>query len=59
MTSPDLEQRVIDHVLEERDIGLDAANAKLAQRAIHALAGLVEFAAPRRDLHQQRIVDTA
>ena len=57
MTLPALEVRVVDHVFEERDVGLHAAHAELAQRAVHAVAGLVEFAAPGADLHQQRIVE--
>ena len=51
-----LEVGMIDHVFEERNVGLDAADAELAQGAIHALAGVRELAAPGGDLHQQRIV---
>ena len=51
-----LEIGVVDDVFEKRNVGLDAAHAELAQRAVHALAGLCELAAPGRHLHQQRIV---
>ena len=47
---------MIDHVFQERNVGLHAAHAEFAQRAVHALAGVREVASPRRDLHQQRIV---
>ena len=50
------EQRVVDDVLEELQVGGDAANAELAQRAVHARARLVRRVAPGRHLHQQRIV---
>ena len=43
-----LEGRVVDDVLEKRDVGLHAANAELAQRAIHALARFLESSGPRR-----------
>ena len=48
--------RVIDDVFDERDVGGDAANAKFAQRAIHAIAGFVEMLAPSGDFDEQRIV---
>ena len=51
-----LEIGVVDDVFEERNVGLDAAHAELAQAAVHALAGVVEFAAPGGHLHQQGIV---
>ena len=51
-----LEIRVVDHVLKKRNIGLDTANAELAQRAVHTLAGMRKLASPGRHLHQQRIV---
>ncbi len=51
-----LELRIVHHVFEKRDIGLDAPDAKLPQRAVHALAGLCEVPSPSRGLHQQRIV---
>src|SRR5262249_62381407 len=51
-----LELCVIYYVLEERNIRFDAANAKLAQRPVHALASLVELPSPGRNLHQQRII---
>ena len=41
------ETRMIDDIFEERDVRLDAADAELAQRAIHALAGFREIACPR------------
>ena len=37
---PDRKRRVDDDVLEERDVGLDAADAELAQRAVHALQAM-------------------
>ena len=46
-----------DDVFEERDVGLHAADAELAQRAVHALAGHREVAAHRGDLHQHRVVE--
>ena len=42
------ERRVGDHVLEERDVRLHAADAELAQRAVHALAGVLGTRGPRR-----------
>ena len=56
VTLPAWKSRVVDHVFEERDVGLDAAHAELAEGAIHALAGVRELAAPGGDFHQQRIV---
>ncbi len=53
---PRSEGRVVHHVLEERNIRLHAANAKLAQRAIHAITALIEIRSPCAHLHQQRIV---
>ncbi len=47
---------MVDDVFEERNVGLDAAHAELAQAAVHALAGVVEFAAPGGHLDQQGIV---
>src|ERR1051326_4969349 len=35
---------VVDHVLKKRNVGLNAADAKFAESAVHALAGLVELA---------------
>src|SRR6266705_3675058 len=37
---------LVDHVFEERDVGLDTADAELAQAAVHALAGVSELASP-------------
>jgi hypothetical protein len=34
--------------IEERDVGLDAADAEFAQGAVHALAGDLRSGAPRR-----------
>jgi hypothetical protein len=51
-----LEIGVVDHVFEKRNVGLDAAHAELAQAAVHALAGVGEFAAPGGGLHQQGVV---
>ena len=39
------------------NVRLDAANAELLQAAFRATDGLVEVAAPGRDLHQQRVVE--
>src|SRR4029453_7547655 len=46
-----------DHVLEERDVGLDAVDAELGEGAEDALAGLLEVEAPGGHLHQQRVVE--
>ena len=40
--------RMVDDVFEERNVGLHAADAELAQRAVHALAGHVESRGPTR-----------
>ena len=32
------ETRMVDHIFEKRNVGLDAANAEFAQGAVHALA---------------------
>ena len=42
---PDAERLVEDDVLEERDVRLHAADAELAQRAVHALQRDVEASA--------------
>jgi hypothetical protein len=47
---------VVDDVLEELQVGRHAADAELAQRAVHALDGLVGVWRPGRDLDQQRVV---
>src|SRR5580704_13570708 len=47
---------MVDDVFEERDVGLDAANAELAERAVHTLASFGKFCAPRRHFYQERIV---
>ena len=56
VTSPAWKCRMVDDIFEKRDVGLDAANAEFAQRAVHALAGVRELAAPGGDFYQQRIV---
>src|SRR6201999_3374046 len=48
--------RMIHDVFNERNVCRDAADAELAQRAIHAIAGFVEMLAPRGHFDQQRIV---
>ena len=40
------EDGVVDDVFEEGNVGLDAADAEFAQRAVHALQGDVEIAGP-------------
>ncbi len=45
-----------DHVLEERHVGLDPADAEFAQGAVHALQGGGEGAARGGDFDQQRVV---
>jgi hypothetical protein len=52
-----LEYGVVDDVFQKGDVGLHAPNAELAQRTIHALAGLLEVAAPGGGLHQQGVVE--
>ncbi len=47
---------MIDHVLDERNIRLHAANAELAQRPVGALAGALERRIPGGHLDQQGIV---
>ena len=47
---------MIDHVFQERNIGLHAPHAELTQGAAHAVAGVAKLPAPGRDLDQQRIV---
>ena len=51
------EDGVGHHVLEERHVGLHAANAELAQGAVHAVEGDGEGLAGRGDLDQQRVVE--
>src|SRR5882724_156071 len=50
------EPGMIDDILEERNVGLDAANAKFAQSAIHTLARFRKIEAPGGDFHEERIV---
>ena len=50
------EARMRDDLIEEAQVGDDAADAELPQRAMHARDGLLRRRRPRRDLHQQRIV---
>ena len=51
------EARMIDDVLEERQIGGDAADAEFAQRPVHARDRLGRRRRPGGDLLQQRIVE--
>ncbi len=48
--------RMVDHVLQELQVGGDTADAELAQRPVHALAGLDRRRRPGRHLDQQRVV---
>ena len=48
--------RVVDDVFDERNIGGYAANAKFAQRAVHAIACFVEIFSPSGDFDEERIV---
>ena len=50
------EDGVGHHILEERHVGLHAADAELAQGAVHAVEGDREGLAGRGDLDQQRVV---
>ena len=56
MGLPGAEGGVGNDILKKRDVGLDAADAELAQRAIHALAGHREIPPHGGDLHQHRII---
>ncbi len=49
------ERRMEDQVAEKRDVGLDAADAKLAQRAIGPAHRLLERLSPDRHLDEQRV----
>ncbi|MES2681944.1 MAG: hypothetical protein V4650_00355 [Pseudomonadota bacterium] len=49
-------QRMGDDVFEELQIGRDAANAELAQGAVHAADGDIGLRCPGGDLHQQGVV---
>ena len=51
------ERRMGDDVLEEGEIGGDAANAEFAERPVHARHRLLRIRGPRGDLLQQRIVE--
>ena len=51
------EDGVGHHILEERHVGLHAANAEFAQGAVHAVEGDRERLAGRGDLDQQRVVE--
>ena len=51
------EARMHDQLIEEAQIGHDAANPKLPQRAMHARNGLFGCGRPCGHLHQQRIVE--
>ena len=50
------ELRVIDDVFEEGNVGFDAADAELAEGAVHAAAGFGEIVAPGGDFDQERVV---
>ncbi len=52
-----LKGRVIDYILQKRNVGFDAANAEFAQSAVHALASVRELAAPGGHFYQERIVE--
>ena len=47
---------VRDQVDQKRQVGLNAADAKFLQAALHAAGGVRKLPGPGRDLHQQRIV---
>ena len=47
---------VLDDVLEEGDVGLHAADAELAEGAVHALAGGLEVAAGGGELDEHGVV---
>ena len=51
------EARMRDDVLEEGEVGRDAADAELAERAVHARDRLLRRRRPGGDLLQQRIVE--
>ena len=46
----------VTRLMQEGDVGLDAADAELLQAALHAPGGVDEAQAVGGDLHQQRIV---
>src|SRR6202012_5399545 len=48
--------RVVDDIFDERNVGGDAANAKFAERAVHAIARLVEMLTPGGDFDEERVV---
>ena len=48
---------VADDVFQEGDVGLHSADAELAEGAVHPLAGGLEVAAHRGELHQHRVVE--
>ncbi|MPL71091.1 hypothetical protein SDC9_16859 [bioreactor metagenome] len=50
------ESRVLEQVDDEVDVGAHAADAELAQRAVHAVDGLVGGLRPGGHLHQQAVV---
>src|SRR5260370_40709303 len=47
---------MLDDILQKRNVGLYAANAKFAQRTIHTLASFRKIQPPGGHFHQQRIV---
>ena len=54
--APGLKIRMADHIFQEGNVAFDAADAEFAQAAIHALAGLLEVAAPGSCLDEQGII---
>src|SRR5882762_6502366 len=48
--------RMVDDVLDVRNIRLYAPNTELAKSAVHALAGFGKIRAPGRDFDKQRVV---
>src|SRR5258706_9634595 len=46
---------MVDQVFEERDVGLYAADAELAQRAVHAADRFMMIRSPGGDLDQERM----
>ena len=50
------EARMGDDLIEEAQVGRDAADAKFPQRAVHARDGFLRRRRPGSHLHQQRVV---
>src|SRR6476660_1910125 len=53
---PGTKLRMVDDVLDERDIRLHSSNTELAKGAVHALAGLGEVCTPCSDFDKQRVI---